>query len=150
MDFQPKYDVIYRAHDFTSQVQTSYRLQGRMRLNQSSCRRSFLRVHVSGSVHIRYQPSIISRRTFVDYNTRRQGDLIPLDGYRDFVPHAVRRKPWTRALNSSAVKEYEADVHDKVKQLVDSLEAKAEKGEAVNMSDQMSFFAYVLVNLSAV
>lgn len=90
-----------------------------------------------------------SRHIFVDYNTRRQGDLIPLDGYRDFVPHAVRRKPWTRALNSGAVKDYEADVHDKVKQLVDSLEAKAEKGQTVNISDWMSFFACVLVYLSA-
>lgn len=91
-----------------------------------------------------------SRHIFVDYNTRRQGDLIPLDGYRDFVPHAVRRKPWTRALNTSAIKDYEADVHDKVKQLVDTLGAKAKKGETVDISDWMSFFAHVLVYLSAV
>ncbi|KAI0087970.1 cytochrome P450 [Irpex rosettiformis] len=55
------------------------------------------------------------------YNSRRQGELIPLDGY---------------------LKDYEGDVHDKVKQLVDALETRAKKGETVNISDWMSFFGF--------
>ncbi|KAI0686845.1 high nitrogen upregulated cytochrome P450 monooxygenase 1 [Cytidiella melzeri] len=76
------------------------------------------------------------------YNIRHQGHLIPLDGYRDFTNHGVRRKPWMRAMNHNALKEYEGDVKAKVTALVDALEVRARRGEGVDISKWMSYFAF--------
>ncbi|KAI0812259.1 cytochrome P450 [Irpex lacteus] len=76
------------------------------------------------------------------YNVRRQGHLLPLDGQRDFVQHAARRKPWVRALNTDAIKEFEGDIREKVKQLVKELEARSKRGDTIDISMFMSCFAF--------
>lgn len=87
--------------------------------------------------------SLLTCIYFLDYNVRRQGHLLPLDGQRDFVQHAARRKPWVRALNTDAVKEFEGDIREKVKQLVKELEARSKRGDTIDISMFMSCFACV-------
>ncbi|KAI0772263.1 cytochrome P450 [Irpex lacteus] len=59
--------------------------------------------------------------------------------YRDPVEHARRRKPWNRAFNSAALKEYHPKIAHRAAQLVDSL--ASQKG-IVDLATWISLFAY--------
>ncbi|KAI0265058.1 high nitrogen upregulated cytochrome P450 monooxygenase 2 [Gloeopeniophorella convolvens] len=48
--------------------------------------------------------------------------LPSLIGCRDPVEHAIRRRPWSRAFSSTALKEYEVIIAKRLRQLVDSIE----------------------------
>jgi cytochrome P450 len=59
---------------------------------------------------------------------------------RDKMEHTRRRRPWTRAFSTAALKDYEDIVIKRCTQLVDVLEKQA---KAVDLSQWVSFFAYV-------
>jgi cytochrome P450 len=59
---------------------------------------------------------------------------------RDKTEHTRRRRPWTRAFSTNALKDYEELVIKRVTQLVDAL---AVQKAAVDMTQWISFFAYV-------
>ena len=58
---------------------------------------------------------------------------------RDPVEHARRRKPWNRAFNSTALKEYEPIVTRRASQL---LEGVASKKGVLDLAQWISFFTY--------
>ncbi|KAI0772249.1 cytochrome P450 [Irpex lacteus] len=59
--------------------------------------------------------------------------------YRDPVEHARRRRPWNRAFNSAAVKEYHPRLAHRVAQLADCL---ANQNGVVDLSTWISWFTY--------
>ena len=74
-----------------------------------------------------------------DYVARRSlSGTVQLDGVSDFKEHALRRKPWNKAMSSAAIKTYEPTVKSKVRELIDALGKRA--GEEVNISDWISFY----------
>jgi len=62
---------------------------------------------------------------------------------RDISEHTRRRRPWTRAFSTSALKGYEALVIKRVTQLVDTLAAQK---DTVDLSQWISFFAYDIMS----
>ncbi|KAI0347604.1 cytochrome P450 [Trametopsis cervina] len=76
------------------------------------------------------------------YETRAMGDLTALDGLRDFNVHSIKRKPWIRAMSSSAMEGYEDQLEVTVRQLIDSLETRVRAGEPVDISTWMSYFGF--------
>lgn len=62
---------------------------------------------------------------------------------RDQREHTRRRKPWTRAFSTTAVKDYEPIVQKRALQLMRELEKKAKMDVPVNLSDWMKSFTYV-------
>ncbi|KAI9462028.1 high nitrogen upregulated cytochrome P450 monooxygenase 2 [Russula earlei] len=76
------------------------------------------------------------------------GGLVPpaLIAQRDPVKHAHQRKPWNRALSSVALKEYEAIVAKRTRQLASCLENLVHRsghkdGTALDMAAWFSYFA---------
>ncbi|KAI0086944.1 cytochrome P450 [Irpex rosettiformis] len=59
--------------------------------------------------------------------------------FRDPVEHAHRRKPWNRAFNSAALKEYQPKVAHRASQLVEGL---AKRNGVADLSLWVSWFAY--------
>ena len=95
---------------------------------------------------IRIRPSDLS----VDYDTRANDAGVQLDGMRDFSVHAVRRRPWARAMNSAALKGYESIVVGRTQELMERL--SSHDGEVVDISTWMSYYgcAFPLPTQSAV
>ncbi|THG95018.1 hypothetical protein EW026_g6557 [Hermanssonia centrifuga] len=62
-----------------------------------------------------------------------------LIAFRDSTEHARRRKPWNRAFNTTAIKEYQPIISKRVTQLVDRL---AEQKGTVDLAKWISFFTY--------
>ncbi len=58
---------------------------------------------------------------------------------RDHGEHARRRRPWTRAFSTNALKEYQPIIARRVTQLVDGL--AAQKG-ATDLAAWISWFTY--------
>ncbi|KAH9481467.1 Cytochrome P450 monooxygenase FCK2 [Psilocybe cubensis] len=67
----------------------------------------------------------------------------PLIAIRDKTEHTRRRRPWTRAFSTNALKGYEELVVKRSTQLVDSL--AAEKG-VTNLAKWISFFTYDIMS----
>lgn len=81
--------------------------------------------------------------------------ILSLVGLPDPVEHARRRRPWTRAFSTSALKEYHPIIHKRVAQLTEALahscvsdvangrtDAKAEKEVWTNLAQWVAFFTY--------
>ena len=64
---------------------------------------------------------------------------LPLISLQDTAEHARRRKPWNRAFNSAALKEYQPTVAKRVAQLVETLQAQ--EGET-DLAEWISYFTY--------
>ncbi|THH32436.1 hypothetical protein EUX98_g1785 [Antrodiella citrinella] len=64
----------------------------------------------------------------------------PVVAWRDKAVHAERRLPWNRALNTSAIKDYEGSLTGRVAQLVDYLLARS--GVEVDATEAIKFFSY--------
>lgn len=64
---------------------------------------------------------------------------LPLISLQDPAEHARRRKPWNRAFNSAALKEYQPTVAKRVAQLVETLQAQ--EGET-DLAEWISYFTY--------
>ncbi|KAF8150653.1 cytochrome P450 [Crassisporium funariophilum] len=78
-----------------------------------------------------------------DGRVPEQERVKPLIAIRDKQEHTRRRRPWTRAFSTAALKGYETIVTSRCVQMVDSL--SAEKG-TVNLTQWISFFAYDVMN----
>ncbi len=77
------------------------------------------------------------------YSIRAQSsDTKSLLNIADPVEHAVRRRTWKRALNGTALKDYEDILKSKVQQLMGCLAQR--QNQAIDISEWMSFFGYVL------
>ena len=63
------------------------------------------------------------------YKTRAMEKVPALDGVREWHEHAARRKPWTKAMSTAALKWYDALLVEKLHELVEGLETRARKGE---------------------
>ena len=61
---------------------------------------------------------------------------------RDPVEHAKRRRPWTRAFSTAALKEYQPLVAKRATQLTEALANT--KGEPTNLTQWIAFFTYVV------
>lgn len=61
--------------------------------------------------------------------------------WRDPVTHAQRRIPWSRGLNTAALKDYEPTISDRVAQLVDAVLGRGGEGEAVDLTMCIRRFA---------
>ncbi|KAI0795685.1 cytochrome P450 [Abortiporus biennis] len=59
---------------------------------------------------------------------------------RDHAYHAQRKKPWTRALNTSSLKFYEPIIAKRVVQLVDLM--LGQNGSTFNCAEKISYFTY--------
>ena len=59
--------------------------------------------------------------------------------FRDPVEHARRRKPWNRAFNSAALKDYQPKIAHRASQLVEEL---TKQSGVVDLSLWISWFAY--------
>ncbi|KAI0822334.1 high nitrogen upregulated cytochrome P450 monooxygenase 2 [Trametes gibbosa] len=64
---------------------------------------------------------------------------LPLPGIMDTAVHHERRKPWSRAFNAAALKEYEPQVSNRANQLVETLERQ--KGE-ISLGEFINYFTY--------
>lgn len=62
--------------------------------------------------------------------------------HQDPVEHARRRRPWNRAFNSTAIKEYQPLIVKRVIQLVDGVSADAAKKGVVDLSCWLRWFTY--------
>ena len=65
-----------------------------------------------------------------------------MDGMRNMAEHTVRRKFWSRGMNSAAMKYYEELIHGTVADLVDGLEQRM--SQKVDISLWMTFFGYYI------
>lgn len=74
----------------------------------------------------------------LDYDTRLNTDCPQLDSMRDYNEHAVRRKPWARAMNASALKGYEEIVIQKSNELMEQLSSRL--GEVVDMNVWIGYY----------
>lgn len=63
---------------------------------------------------------------------------LPLIAIRDPVEHGQRRKPWSRAFSTAALKEYQPTVRKRAAQLLERL--RKESG-TVDLAQWISFFA---------
>ncbi|KAL4254974.1 Cytochrome P450 superfamily protein [Abortiporus biennis] len=81
------------------------------------------------------------------YDTRIQEGAMQLDGIKDLNFHASRRKNWTKAMNSQALKEYSEIVQAKTEELMEAL--KARQGETLNISQWLGFFSFDFMGLMA-
>lgn len=77
-----------------------------------------------------------------DYDTRAHDTGISIDGLRDPVLHASRRKTWNTGMGSTALKYYEGLVGDTVNALLRAFHDRDSK--QIDMSEWMTFFGYVL------
>ena len=76
-----------------------------------------------------------------DYDTRTHPDgTTQLDGLRDYNVHGSRRKAWTLAMSTSALKDYEHIIREKTNELMDGLSKY--QGETVDLSHWMNLFGY--------
>ncbi len=73
-----------------------------------------------------------------DYDTREHEAGVSLDGLRDPALHTIRRKPWARGMNSTAMKYYEDLVRSQVGELARAFHQR--EGEKVDISAWMTFF----------
>jgi len=64
---------------------------------------------------------------------------------RDPHEHARRRRPWTRAFNTPALKEYQVVIDKRVSQLVDALSQRI--GQNVDLAEWISWFTWVVVSV---
>ncbi|THH32413.1 hypothetical protein EUX98_g1775 [Antrodiella citrinella] len=64
----------------------------------------------------------------------------PLIAWRDASIHAQRRRSWTRGMSTSALKEYEPALAERITQLVDGL--LNSRGETTDMVEWLRFFSY--------
>ncbi|PSR73907.1 hypothetical protein PHLCEN_2v10265 [Hermanssonia centrifuga] len=72
------------------------------------------------------------------YDTREHEAGVSLDGLRDPALHTIRRKPWARGMNSTAMKYYEDLVRSQVGELARAFHQR--EGEKVDISAWMTFF----------
>lgn len=61
-----------------------------------------------------------------------------IDGLRDFREHAIRRRPWTRAMNISAISCYTDSLKDKIHELLGVL--RQHEGVPVDLAHWLSLF----------
>ncbi|THH00159.1 hypothetical protein EW026_g2323 [Hermanssonia centrifuga] len=74
------------------------------------------------------------------YDTREHEAGVSLDGLRDPALHTIRRKPWARGMNSTAMKYYEDLVRSQVGELARAFHQR--EGEKVDISAWMTFFGF--------
>lgn len=72
------------------------------------------------------------------YDTREHDNGVSLDGIRDPALHAVRRRPWARAMNSASTQYFEELIQHTVSDLTGGLKERA--GESIDLTEWMSFF----------
>ncbi|TCD68353.1 hypothetical protein EIP91_010991 [Steccherinum ochraceum] len=70
----------------------------------------------------------------------RYSENRPLIAWRDPAMHAQRRRPWTRAFSTAALKEYEPTLAERTVQLVEMMTRTP--GKAVDLAECMRFFSY--------
>ena len=73
-----------------------------------------------------------------DYETRRHEAGVSLDGLRDPALHAIRRRPWSKGMNSASMKYYEELLRTTIGDLTDAF--KQRTNEVVDLSAWMTFF----------
>ncbi|EKM54289.1 uncharacterized protein PHACADRAFT_196722 [Phanerochaete carnosa HHB-10118-sp] len=82
------------------------------------------------------------------YDTRTTPDgVCQLDGVRDFSVHGLRRKPWVRAMSSTALKGYEPILHTKTLELMEELSKR--QGEKIDISHWLNLFGFDFLGLMA-
>ena len=59
---------------------------------------------------------------------------------RDMALHTARRKPWSRGMNSAAIKYYEVLIRNTIVDLVNGL--KQREGKTVDISEWMTYFGF--------
>lgn len=69
--------------------------------------------------------------------------LVSLIATRDPVKHAKRRRPWTRAFSTAALKEYQPMVAKRATQLTDGLADT--QGVPTNLTQWIAYFTYALI-----
>lgn len=75
------------------------------------------------------------------YDIRVSDSGLQIDAIKDFDMHAIRRKPWTRALAPSALKDYEEIIMSKTGLLMEKLTERV--GQDVDISAWMSYYGCV-------
>ncbi len=75
------------------------------------------------------------------YDIRVSDSGLQIDAIKDFDVHAIRRKPWTRALAPGALKDYEEIVMSKTGLLMEKLTERV--GQDVDISAWMSYYGCV-------
>ena len=71
-----------------------------------------------------------------------------LIGVRDLRRHTQLRKQWTNAFQSAALMDFEDMLRDRAAQFMTHLQKICEDGVCVDLSNLISFFAFVLFRLS--
>ncbi|PSR81867.1 hypothetical protein PHLCEN_2v6239 [Hermanssonia centrifuga] len=74
------------------------------------------------------------------YDTRKHEEGTSLDGIKEYTVHAVRRRPWARGMNSTAMKYYEGVIKEETANLIHGLRER--KSKEVDISAWMSFFSF--------
>ncbi|GJE90443.1 cytochrome P450 [Phanerochaete sordida] len=74
------------------------------------------------------------------YDPRIQDVDVALDGIRDPAVHAIRRRPWARAMNSASMKHYEDLICTTVTDLVNGLTKRLD--EPIDIAIWMSFYGF--------
>ncbi|KAJ3551693.1 hypothetical protein NM688_g4557 [Phlebia brevispora] len=74
------------------------------------------------------------------YAPRKTETGYQLDGMRDFQAHALRRKPWNKAMSIAAVKDYNVIILNKTQELLESLSQRS--GQTLDISAWMSYFGF--------
>ncbi|KAJ3557180.1 hypothetical protein NM688_g1609 [Phlebia brevispora] len=120
-----------KQHIYIRRLHEKYGDIVRIGPNEISIRDVNLINAVMGSQGLPKGPNVIARSF--------QSDVIYLLGLRDPHEHFLRRKPWSRALNMSAIKEFQPVLTSRVAQLVESIG----KQEGVfDLSRRIGFFTF--------
>lgn len=80
---------------------------------------------------------------FADYESRVHPTGVSLDGIRDPAYHAARRRPWARAMNTSATKHYEDILRQNIATIVGAFQSRL--GQKLDISAWMTFYGCVSV-----
>ncbi|KAG6877406.1 hypothetical protein C0993_007743 [Termitomyces sp. T159_Od127] len=88
-------------------------------------------------------PQGLAKGPFWDGRVPEAETTKPMIALRDKIEHARRRRPWTRAFNTAALKGYEDIITNRCVQLVDAV---GQQTGAVDMTRWISFLAYDVMN----
>jgi len=87
----------------------------------------------------------LTRQLVWDGRIPEQEVVRPLIAIRDKNEHLRRRRAWTRAFSSTAMKGYEPAVIQKCSELLEALIART--GKTINLSEWIGFFTYACPTL---
>ncbi|KAK7463410.1 hypothetical protein VKT23_006763 [Stygiomarasmius scandens] len=102
-----------------------------------------LSIQSVGSIPHLLGPSGLPKGPWFDGRYPENAVARSLISLRNTKQHAVRKRPWTQAFNTSALKDYEPLINARTSQLVDAL---AKQTSPINLTQWIFYFAYDMMS----